>query len=91
MTTVLEHKKKQVEEVYTQKLIKKRGEYGRRDKLNKKYLSSFNVLVTVFFNLHTQLGTRRFSSGRLFNCVASRKATNTHTHTSHCIVTVQSL
>ncbi len=66
---------------HTQTNRKKREE--ERKEGNKKpptYLPSGNVLVTVFFNLHTQLGTRIFSSGRLFNCVANRNATYTNTH-----------
>lgn len=36
MTTVLEHKKKQVEEVYTQKLIKKEGRVWKERQIKQK-------------------------------------------------------
>lgn len=42
-----------------------------------------------FLTSHTQLGTRRLFSGRLFNCVASRKAIYTNTHIHMCMSSLQ--
>lgn len=81
ITTILVDHKNKVNGYYRQKknnLIKTRE--GEKKTNENTHLPSDNVLVMVFFNLHTELVTRRFCSGRLFNCVASRKAMYTNTH-----------
>lgn len=60
------------------------GKQGGERGTNNTNLPSGNVLVTVFFSIHTQFGTRRLSSLRLFNWVARTKATNTHIDISVC-------
>lgn len=80
ITTILEECKNKAKGDYWQKTNKNKGKDGKERTNASTYLPSANVLVVVLFTLHTQLVTRRFSSGRLFNCVASRKAINTNTH-----------
>lgn len=55
------------------------GREEKRKQTRNTHLPSDNVLVTVFFNIHIQFGTRRFSSTRSFNWVARRKAAHTNT------------
>lgn len=55
----------------------------RRQKERKKgntHLPSVNMLVVVFFSIHTQFGDKRFSSIRWFNWVVNRKAIDTNTY-----------